>query len=229
MTESSKKSAKADPKIIVITGGSHGIGKALAELYADLGFKVVTCGRSRVKFENNNIHYAQIDLGNPFHIQTWLSDLPCIDILINNAGLLGERGPVLENTLSSWVDVHKINLSAPFFVTQAAYKKFVPNAVVVNVSSSVGRAARPGWGAYSVSKCALEALTDILAVELEDAIVFSVNPGGTATKMRAAAFPDEDPSTLPTPEKIASIIVDWIGRPTGLNGQKLNCRDELLL
>lgn len=229
MTESSKESVIAEKKIVVITGGSHGIGRALVEQFADLGYKVITCGRSRVTFENKNIHYATIDLANPFHIQTWLSDLPCIDVLINNAGVLGERGPVLENSFSSWVDVQKVNLNAPFFVTKAAQEKFVPNSVIVNLSSSVGRQARAGWGAYSVSKCALEAFTDILAEELDGPIVFSVNPGGTATNMRAQAFPDEDASTLPTAEKIASIIVDWIGRPSGLNGKKLNCRDELLL
>ncbi len=225
---SDKKPTKVEQKVVVITGGSQGIGRALVEQFSDEGYKVITCGRSRAKFDNKNITYASIDLGNPFHVQTWLSDLKCIDIIINNAGQLGERGPVLDNDYMSWVDVHKVNVNAPFFVIKAAKEKLVKNAIIINISSSVGRKARADWGAYSVSKCALEAFTDILSEELEDAIVFSVNPGGTATKMRSDAFPDEDPSSLPSAEKIASIILDWVKRPAELNGRKLNCRDELL-
>lgn len=231
MNASSKpSSSKAkSKKTVVITGGSEGIGLALCNQFADAGFSVITCGTRRKKFENQNILYTTLDITHPFQVETWLSDLNKIDILINNAGVLGERGVMLENAIAEWTRVQKINVNGPFFVLKAAKDKLRSESVVINISSSVGRKARAGWGAYSVSKVALEALTEILAAEHPEWICFSVNPGGTATPMRALAFPEEDPTTLPESKKIASVIFDWAMHPIGLHGQQLNCRDELLL
>ena len=94
----------------------------------------------------------------------------------------------------------------------------------------MGRIGKPNWGPYAVSKFGLEGFTQTLAAELEDTgvRVNSVNPGATRTPMRAAAYPAEDPLTLPTPEDIAEVFVYLASRESaGVTGQALNARDYL--
>lgn len=87
--------------------------------------------------------------------------------------------------------------------------------VILNATSSVGHKGRAFWGGYCVSKFALEGLTQVLAEELKDEhiFVYAVNPGGTRTRMRAQAYPKEDPATLPTPEEVAEVFVDLAANP----------------
>ena len=114
----------------------------------------------------------------------------------------------------------EVNLTAVQLLHQTLATHFGPFPTVIGVSSSVGRTGREGWGAYAVSKFALEGWLEVLNAEWASAgRVYSVNPGGTATKMRAEAFPDEDPSTLPTPTQITPIFLRLaharVGEPTG--------------
>jgi NAD(P)-dependent dehydrogenase (short-subunit alcohol dehydrogenase family) len=98
----------------------------------------------------------------------------------------------------------------------------------MNVSSGVGRVGRARWGAYAVSKFALEGLTQVLADEVKQfgIRVNSVNPGPTRTEMRAEAYPEEDPLTLPTPEQITPIFVHLASaRSEGVTGQMLDAQD----
>ena len=108
-------------------------------------------------------------------------------------------------------------------------------ASCIHTSSSVGRVGRAYWGAYAASKFALEGLSQVLADETEVAgriKVFSVNPGGTRTKMRKEAYPLEDPDTLPTPEAHMELflLLQQPLRETGeaaelITGQQIDCRD----
>ena len=97
------------------------------------------------------------------------------------------------------------------------------------VSSSVGREGRAYWGAYAVSKFALEGLTQVLADEHEHAgkiRVNSLNPGGTRTAMRRAAYPAEDPLTLPTPEdRLDLALYLMTDQAVGITGQQFDARD----
>ena len=104
------------------------------------------------------------------------------------------------------------------------------NASMINVSSSVGRKGKADWGAYAASQFGLEGLTQVLADELKDSNirVNSVNPGGTRTKMRADAYPAEDPDTLPTPEDISKIFIYLASDESiGVKGQEFNARDYI--
>ena len=102
------------------------------------------------------------------------------------------------------------------------------SGAIVNLTSGVGRAGKAKWGAYAVSKAALEGFTQVLADELraEGIRVNSVNPAATRTQMRAEAYPAEDPMTLPTPESIMPIFIYLASDESlAVSGQALNARD----
>lgn len=186
-----------------------------------------TCGRTAPTPLDDRVDFRRVDVTDRDAVALWIDTIPSIDVLINNAAMLGERAALVDASADLWLKTFDVNVHGVFWVMKSAIPKLNAGAVVVNVSSSVGRTGRATWGAYSASKCALEGMTDILSQELQDATVFSANPGGTATAMRAEAFPDEDPETLPTAEQIAAVMVGWIDNASDLNGAKLNCRDAL--
>ncbi|MEE8298101.1 MAG: SDR family NAD(P)-dependent oxidoreductase, partial [Thermodesulfobacteriota bacterium] len=129
-----------------------------------------------------------------------------------------------------WKEVIQINLNAQFFVTKALLPLLIKSehSSIINVSSSVGRKGKKEWGAYAASKFGVEALTQVLAHEMEDTNVRvnSVNPGGTRTDMRAGAYPDEDPNTLPTPLDISPVFVYLASDESmDINGQEFTARD----
>jgi NAD(P)-dependent dehydrogenase (short-subunit alcohol dehydrogenase family) len=132
-----------------------------------------------------------------------------IDVLVNNAGLLGPRVPIEEYPEDEWRKVLEANLTGPFLVARAVVPYMPEGGSIVNVTSGVSIEGRPRWGAYSVSKFGVEGLTQILAAELEERgiRVNSVDPGGMRTQMRAAAYPDEDPNTLVTPEENTAVFL----------------------
>ena len=105
-------------------------------------------------------------------------------------------------------------------------KKSKKGSIVI-ISSSVGQNPREKWGAYSISKLGMEGLCKILAQELESdkIIVNTVNPGGTATKMRKQAIPDEDQSKIPQPEDILPIILYLCSNEAHVTSQSFNARD----
>jgi NAD(P)-dependent dehydrogenase (short-subunit alcohol dehydrogenase family) len=129
----------------------------------------------------------------------------------------------------AWNDVLRINLTAPFLVTQALLPALRrgDSPTVIFISSGVGRKGGAEWGAYSVSKFGVEGLSQVWSDELqkEGIGVNAVNPGGTRTGMRAAAYPEEDPLSLPTPEEIAPVFVWLARRDTKITGESLEARE----
>jgi len=233
---------KLKDKIILVTGGSKGIGKGISKVFLDEGANVIICARN-----NDELQNAEIDLKNEAHISSLSADLTKpsdialiynyiskkygkLDILVNNASILGITSKIEDYPENLWKEVIDINLNAQFYITKALIPllKKSDSGSIINVSSTVGRQGRANWGAYSVSKFGIEALTQILAQELEEfnIRVNSVNPGGTRTGMRAAAVPGEDPSTLPTPIDIAPVFVYLASdESTGKTGKEFNARD----
>lgn len=141
-----------------------------------------------------------------------LAALGRVDVLVNNASLLGTRLPLADYPADLWDDVMAANATGTLALIQALLPGMVDGGAIINVTS--GAAGRAGWGAYAVSKLALEGITAMLRGELADRAIrcVAVNPGGLRTAMRAAAYPGEDPATLPRP---ASVVAPFVAIAAG--------------
>ena len=233
-------------RVILITGAGDGIGRAAAITYALHGATVVLHGRTLNKLE---VIYDEIEsLGAPqpailplqlstasdrdyeILVDTLEKQFGRLDGILHNAGILGERTELIHYPAEVWDDVMAVNLRAPFVLTQALMPLLEKSqhASVVFASSGVGREARERWGAYSVSKIAIEAVNQLFAKEnnLSNVRFNCINPGATRTAMRAKAYPDEDPKTLPTPESIMPAYLYLMGDDSlHLNGQSIDAQD----
>ena len=233
---------KLRDKTAVITGGSKGLGKAIAKAIIKEGARVIICGRDENDLkkthkelsEYGNIEYIKADISKKRHVIRLKNEINKkyeeIDILVNNASTLGHRVPILDYPEEIWDRTIHTNLNAQFYVI----KRLLPMLLkshnepsIINVSSSVGRQGKANWGAYAASKFGLEGLTQVLADELKSKVrVNSVNPGGTRTEMRAEAYPDEDPSTLPHPDDITAVFVYLSSDESkNITGEAFNARD----
>jgi NAD(P)-dependent dehydrogenase (short-subunit alcohol dehydrogenase family) len=185
---------------VVVTGTSRGIGQAIAAAFRERGDTVI--GASRAE---------GCDVSREEDVARLFAGISQLDVLINNAGILTLRKPMIEVTRQEWDETMAVNLRGVFLCARAALKVMIPQrrGLIINVSSGAGKRAAPEWGAYAVSKWGVEGFTKTVAAEVKDSGVriIAVNPGGTRTGMRAAAFPDEDPRTLKTPEKLAEFFV----------------------
>jgi len=232
-------------KVALVTGGSQGIGRAVAAAYAREGATVILTARHLERLEaaaaeirkgGGDVVPLRADVADREQVQQLAGEIKRrfdgLHVLVNNASLLGPRVPILEYPEEDWEAVVAVNLHGPFFVIKACLPLMIPTGggSIINVSSGVGRIGKPRWGAYAASKFALEGLTQLLAAELQPfhIRVNAVNPGGTRTGMRAAAYPEEDPLTLPTPEQITPVFVYLASDESrDVTGQSLEARDFL--
>ena len=209
-------------KVLMITGASQGLGRALTLAYAEEGANLVVNSRSAdsldsvaEKAKGAGVEVLAIpgDVSRSTHVEMLVEAaverFGRVDGLINNAGLLGPRVPIEEYPVDEWRKVLEANLTGPFLLAKAVIPHMPEGGSIINVTSGVSIEGRPRWGAYSVSKFGVEGLTQILAAELEDRgiRVNSVDPGGMRTEMRAAAYPDEDPMTRITPEENTAVFL----------------------
>lgn len=210
-------------KIALISGGSRGIGRALCVQLSALGAHVYTFARDsdalartrQLCAEGASFTGVQADVTDPEAVEQVVARIAQahgrLDILVNNAAVLGPRKKLEDVSLTDWQRTQQVNVDGVFIVTTQSLgllRQGAP-AIILNVSSSVGRTGRAGWGPYGVSKHAVEGISETLAEELlgDEICVVSINPGGTATEMRQQAYPDEDPATLPTADDIAATFV----------------------
>jgi NAD(P)-dependent dehydrogenase (short-subunit alcohol dehydrogenase family) len=227
-------------KVSLVTGGGSGIGAAVARAFAREGAEVVICGRRADGLEATREQIAaaggralcvQADLTRREDVgrltETIRGRFGRLDVLVNNAGILGAHAPIAEYPDDVWDAVIAANLTAVFRLTKASLPMMSRGGSIINVSSSVGRIGRAGWGAYSVSKFGVEGLSQVLADELRERgiRVNTVNPGGTRTAMRAAAYPGEDPRTLPSPDDVTPLFVYLASdESTGVTGRAFDAR-----
>src|SRR3972149_616853 len=211
-------------KVALVTGGSQGVGRAVAAAYAREGATVNVTARHLERLEaaaaeirqgGGNVVPLRAEVAARQQGQQLAGEIKRrfdgLHVLVNNASLLGPRVPIVEYPEEDWQGVIAVNLHGPFFVIKACLPLMIPTGggSIINLTSGVGRIGKPRWGAYAASKFALEGLTQVLAAELLPfhIRVNAVNPGGTRTGMRAAAYPEGDPLTLPTPEQITPVFV----------------------
>lgn len=237
-------------RIILITGAGDGIGRAVALASAAQGARVILLGRTQEKLEavydavdalpeapEAVIHPLDLEIATEDHYRE-LADaigdqFGRLDGLLHNASLLGNLTPLQYFPADRWASIMQVNVNAAFQLTRALLPimNLADDGRILFTSSSVGRKGRAYWGAYSVSKFATEGLMQVLADELADTSnirVNSINPGATRTAMRAAAYPAEDPGSLPTPEDLMSAYLYLLGPESRqLHGQALNIHDLL--
>jgi NAD(P)-dependent dehydrogenase (short-subunit alcohol dehydrogenase family) len=219
-------------RIILITGASDGIGRALALHAAGHGARVILHGRNVTKLETvyDEIEALQgaprpsiavMDLATAdSDAYTSLADSLAgefgrLDGLVNNAGILGERYSIEQYDAAMWQKVMHINVTAAFAVTQVCLPLLhqSEDASVIFTSSGVGRVGKPFWGAYAVSKFATEGLSQVLASEQAHGSirVNCINPGPVRTEMRRAAYPAEDRDVLKTADEIMPTYMFLLG------------------
>ena len=224
-------------RTILVTGGSSGIGRELVRQYAAHGARVLTAARRESALletveglDSARVIAVPADLGSRTGrelVTTEALRISPIDVVVHAAGALGPITRLADYPESAWHEVFHINATAVHLLHQQLVPLLSPTATIIGVSSSVGRRGRGEWGMYAISKAALEGWLEVLADEWEGP-VYSVNPGGTATPMRAEAMPEEDPSTIPTPADIMPIFLRLArtdpGTPTG---GKFDARDYI--
>jgi NAD(P)-dependent dehydrogenase (short-subunit alcohol dehydrogenase family) len=219
-----------DGRLALVTGASRGIGAATAEALAREGAHVVITARSETGLEGveDRIHQAggsatiaALDLTASDGIGKLAAAMgdrwEALDILVLNAAMLGSLTPVAAIDGKEFNKVLTLNLLAQ----QAMLAAFDPMlrkskaGRLLAMTSSVGRQPRAYWGAYGASKAALETLVLSYAEEVRNLApvnVAIVDPGSTATLMRAQAFPGEDQSQIKQPEDVAEAVVELLKR-----------------
>ena len=211
-----------EEKVALITGASQGLGKALALAFAGEGASLVINSRSEESIrpvadeaESRRADVLAIvaDVSKGADVERMVGAavdrFGRIDVLINNAGILGPRTKLEDHTEEEWRQVIDANLTGLFLVTKAVIPHMPEGGSIINVVSGASAGPRADWGAYAISKFGVEGLTGNLALELQDRgiRVNSVDPGGMRTNMRAAAYPDEDPRTRITPEENTDVFL----------------------
>lgn len=236
-------------RIIMVTGAGSGIGRTAAKTYAAHGATVILVGRTVSKLESV---YDEIEAAGhpkpaivPLNFEgaavkeyeelamTIEDNFDRLDGLLHNAAILGKRSPVELYDPEIWAKVMQVNATAPFLLSRAMIPllRKSDDASVIFTSSGVGRKAKAYWGAYAVSKFAIEGLSQLLADELDDdrhnVRVNSLNPGATRTNMRATAYPAENPNQNLRPEELMPVYLYLMGRDSGdLNGQQLDAQPK---
>ena len=217
--------ARLKDRIALITGASRGIGRATARLFAREGAHVLLLARTKkslepvddeIRAKGGKASLIPLNLENGKAVDaigpTLYERFGKLDILVGNAGILGGLRPLTHIPSETWEKVLAVNLTANWRLIRTLdplLRRSDAGRAVFVTSSRVAKHGRAYWAPYSVSKAALEALAKTYANETADSEikVNLVDPGATATAMRAEAYPGEDQETLQTPEKVAQVIL----------------------
>ncbi len=243
MSSDAPPSSVLTGRVALVTGATRGIGRAIAVGLARDGAHVIALGRTQGALEELDdeilamsgeratlvpIDIAEGDgvdrLGGAI-FERWKR----LDILIGAAGVLGITTPVPHLDPPAWDRVMAVNLTANYRLIRSM-DPLLRNAEagrLVFLTSGAARRPRAFWGAYAASKAGLEALAAAYADEVEHTAVrvAVVNPGPMRTRMRASAFPGEDPMTLPAPEQIVPMILELVVPGSDPKPQVVNFTD----
>jgi NAD(P)-dependent dehydrogenase (short-subunit alcohol dehydrogenase family) len=235
---------------VLVTGAGSGIGRAVALDLARAGAEVILLGRTVRKLEGVHAEIAQLSKGGdvpeasivPLDLERALAaDYEAVaaairqrygrlDGLLHNAALLGTLTPIDQYEVPTFMRVMHVNVTAAFVLTQHLLPllRQSPDAAVLFTSSGVGKRGRAYWGAYSISKFAVEGLTQVLADETSGNSAIRVNiidPGKVRTAMRRQAYPSEAPESLPAPESLTGSYLALLGPASrGVTGRRFEAQ-----
>ncbi|AUG53340.1 SDR family NAD(P)-dependent oxidoreductase [Thalassospira marina] len=229
---------RLEGKIALVTGASHGIGRAIAKRYAAEGATVIALGRNvgaleelddEIREEGGKAVLLPLDLTMYEKIDAMGASIyerfGKLDIVVGNAAVLGELAPVGHIDTQMFENTFAVNVTANFRLIRSVDKllRFSDAGRAIFLTSGASANGRAYWGLYASTKAALESLVLSYAQEMEDTKVKVnlVNPGRIRTTMRATAYPGEDPQTLPTAETITDIFVDLAADDCSHHGEIL--------
>lgn len=235
-------------KNILVTGAGDGIGRVAALTYAKYGATVLLLGKTTSKLE---AVYDEIEAAGgaqpammPMNFESVSynemqqlailiqREVGHLDGVLHNASILGVLTPLEMYDPIIFEQVMKVNFNATFMLTQALFPllQSAQSGSVIFTSSGVGSRPRAFWGAYALSKLAVEGMSDIFTQETQKttALRFNcINPGATRTQMRAAAYPSENPNTLLTPNELMNGYVALMtDEAAGVKGQVIDLQPK---
>lgn len=225
-------------RVAVITGASRGIGAAVARRFAAAGAHVVLVARTTGALEAlddeirnaggratliplNLLDFDKVDTLGPALAERFGR----CDILVANAGMLGTLGPLPHTDAKEWDRVIGLNLTANFRLVRTLDPLLRASDAgrAIFVTSGAAEGPRAYWGAYAVSKAGLEAMARSYAAENEktNLRVNIIDPGRVRTKMRAAAYPGEDPQSVIPPEDVVDAFLALADPAMTTHGQRV--------
>lgn len=233
-------------KAVLLTGASRGLGAALARALAAEGAQLCLTAR-----DGGAVREVAVGLRKEFGAEAFAREADVrdasrmeaiveetvkrfgrVDLAVANAGMLGVLRAVHDIPVEYWDITLATNLSGAFYMARSAARamRATGGGRIAFISSTVGLTPRAKWGAYAVSKFAVEGLMKLMAEETSETgvVAFSINPGASRTRMRREAMPEEDPNTLPDPETVVKAFLKILRRADkDLNGRAFNARDYL--
>ena len=217
--------ASSKAPLCLITGASRGIGAAAAVRFAKEGYELILVARDKAGLEatddavraaGGKAFLVQLDLADSAQIEQLASVVferyGKLDVLVANAGVLGEITPIADSTPAEWDKTMTINVTANMHLIRCfdPLLKRAENPRAMFVTSGITEAIYPYWNAYAVSKCALDMIVKLYAAENEKTPLRAnlISPGIVRTRMRAQAMPGEDPDSLTPPEAMVDIFTE---------------------
>jgi NAD(P)-dependent dehydrogenase (short-subunit alcohol dehydrogenase family) len=244
-TSRNKGERHMNKKVVMITGASKGLGRALTLAFAKEGAKLAICSRTQVTLQNVKEEAEKLgaevlavtaDISKSRDVERFIAmaeeGFGQIDVLINNASILGPSPMplLLDYPEEDFAEVLRVNAVSPFLVT----RRVIPGMLernegsIINVTSEAGHTGYAGWGAYGISKFAVEGLTQTWADELSETNVRvnMVDPGEMDTDMHQLAVPNCD-YPLAKPEDVVDIFLYLASdKSAGINGQRFEAQSE---
>ncbi len=215
-------------QVALITGGTSGIGLALAQAFAREGYAVIITGRDaarlqtaakKLKGDNVQIMAAPCDVRDPEAVEKLFAQVrkqhPAIDVLVNNAGISHAQAPVEKLDVATWRQVIDTNLTGMFLVTRAALPMMRAGGTIVNNLSLAAVKVFPGMSAYNASKAGAFGFTNVLREELRERgiRVLALLPGATNTDIWQQFWPDAPRQKMIAPETVAAAVLHAVSAP----------------
>ena len=229
-------------RLVLVTGASRGIGRAVAIAAASAGAELIITGRTigaleevadQIQALGGHATIVELDMKDTAAMSRLAGAIAerwgRLDGFVANAAILTALTPVGHVTPEDWDSNIAVNLTGQWHMIRALdpLLRAAPAGRAILVTSGAAVGSRPFWSPYAATKAGLEALGRSWAGESEQTNlrINMINPGGTATGMRASAFPGEDPKSLPQPADIAPAFLALLSEDCAVHGELVNARD----